>query len=115
MVFALIFLWLHFLKSCRPFTTFGIFITMLGYALKETLVYCGIFAIFVTPFVASFWLLFGGHIASKENPIRLDEEGDDLSDVLFFSWLVTTNGKFEKDTIMENDRLMAQVRFFFIF
>ena len=39
----------------------------------------------------------------------LDEEWNDLSDVVFFCWLVTTNGKFDKDTIMENDRLMAQV------
>ena len=61
------------------------------------------------PFMAAFWLLFGGHIVSRDDPSKLDEEWNDLSDVLFFCWLVATNGKFDKDTIMENDRLMAQV------
>lgn len=59
-VATLIFMWLHFMKSCRPFTTLGPFITMLGHVIMDTITFAFIFAEFFIPYCVAFWIIFGG-------------------------------------------------------
>ena len=67
---TLIFMWLHFMKSCRPFTTLGPFITMLGHVMKDTITFAFIFAEFFVPYSVAFWILFGGNISFFYNSIK---------------------------------------------
>lgn len=116
-VFALIFLWLHFLKSCRPFPALGIFITMFGYAIKETLNFMGMFCIFSVPYTIGFWMIFGGAL-DESDPLLREQPEEDLNvgwthfhEIMYFSWQVTLNVLFSKRSIMM-DRVMAQVRIY---
>lgn len=66
-VATLIFMWLHFMKSCRPFTTLGPFITMLGHVMKDTITFAFIFFEFFVPYCVAFWIIFGGRLINFSN------------------------------------------------
>ena len=68
----LILMWLHFMKSCRPFTALGPFISMLGHVIVDTGRFTFLFFEFFVPYAAGFWILFGGHVnatkAEEDDP-----------------------------------------------
>lgn len=122
---ALIFMWLHFMKSCRPFTTLGPFITMLGHVISDTITFGFLFFEFFIPYAVGFWILFGGPVHAKIMNIAGIEAGkeneDDaftaidwehFNDLLFSTWQVTLNVDFNFSALLAVDRLMAQVNFF---
>lgn len=111
---ALIFMWLHFMKSCRPFTTLGPFITMFGHVIKDTITFGFLFFEFFIPYTVGFWILFGGPV----NAAVINEAGGDefsavdwekFNDLLFSVWQVTLNVDFNMSALTTVDRLMAQV------
>eukprot|EP00111_Clytia_hemisphaerica_P011884 TCONS_00034914-protein len=115
---TLIFMWLHFMKSCRPFTTLGPFITMLGHVMKDTITFAFLFVEFFVPYTVSFWILFGGtHNAMtvvKHNEANPGDEVDtvdweEFHNTVFSVWQVMLNVDFNWDALVVVDRLMAQV------
>ncbi len=108
---ALIFMWLHFMKSCRPFTSLGPFITMLGHVMQDTLRFAFLFFEFFIPYVCAFWIIFGGHV----NAGIMEKEGADsidwkkFNDLTFSVWMVTLIADFNFDGLIAVDRFMAQV------
>ena len=111
---ALIFMWLHFMKSCRPFTTLGPFITMLGHVMMDTITFAFLFFEFFIPYAVGFWILFGGYINAAAMK-KADQESVDwekFNDLVFSVWQVTLNVDFNFDGLASVDRLMAQVYIF---
>lgn len=107
----LIFMWIHFMKSCRPFTALGPFISMLGHVIHDTMKFTFLFFEFFIPYAAGFWILFGGHINAKTME---DVDGEPVDWELFhdsiFSVLQVTLGVgHNMDGLVAIDRLMAQV------
>jgi len=108
---ALIFMWLHFMKSCRPFTTLGPFITMLGHVMMDTITFAFLFFEFFIPYAVGFWILFGGY----HNAAIMEGAGEEsvdwnlFNDLLFSVWQVTLNVDFNFSALTSIDRLMAQV------
>ena len=91
-------------------TILGVFITLLGYALKETLSFAGFFFLLVIPYAIGFWIVFGGRIPEES---AMWESGINvgwtkLNEIMMFAWQVTLNVAFNKRLIMM-DRLMSQV------
>ena len=107
----LILMWLHFMKSCRPFTTLGPFITMLGHVIMDTGKFAFLFFEFFIPYAVGFWILFGGHIHARQ----MESEGEDsvdwenLNDLVFSVWQVTLNVEHNIDGLYAVNRIMAQV------
>merc|ERR1712139_674186 len=54
----LILTWLHFMKSCRPFTALGPFIALLGNVVGVTIQFAFLFIMFFLPYTVGFWILF---------------------------------------------------------
>ena len=108
---ALIFLWLHFMKSCRPFKSLGPFITMLGHVMQDTLRFAFLFFEFFIPYVCAFWIVFGGDakakIMSKAGAESVDWKR--FNDLTFSVWMVTLIADFNFDAIVAVDKVMAQV------
>jgi len=110
-VATLISMWLHFMKSCRPFTTLGPFITMLGHVMKDTITFAFIFAEFFIPYSVAFWILFGGSTNAVKIEAAEEESVDwkNFNDVIFSVWQVMLNVDFNFGALVAVDRLMAQV------
>ena len=109
--FALISMWLHFMKSCRPFPTLGPFITMLGHVIVDTITFAFLFFEFFIPYAVGFWILFGGHINANtmEAAGKKSIDWQLFNDLIFTVWQVTLNtGDFFNGAVAV-DRLMAQV------
>lgn len=100
---ALIFMWLHFMKSCRPFKSLGPFITMLGHVLQDTLRFAFLFFEFFIPYVCAFWIVFGGKVKNA------DSEWVTFNDLIFSVWKVTLIADFEFGELLQVDSIMAQV------
>ncbi|XP_065664110.1 transient receptor potential cation channel subfamily A member 1 [Hydra vulgaris] len=109
--FALIAMWLHFMKSCRPFTTLGPFITMLGHVLADTVTFAFLFFEFFIPYSIGFWILFGGYVnAKKMNDANANSIDWELFNNMIFSvWQVTLNTGDFFEGLVAVDRLMAQI------
>ena len=101
---ALIFLWLHFMKSCRPFKSLGPFITMLGHVMQDTLRFAFLFFEFFIPYVCAFWIVFGGKAAKEGSEWR------NFNDLTYSVWMITLIADFEYSDLAAADSLMAQVR-----
>lgn len=108
---TLIFMWLHFMKSCRPFTLLGPFITMLGHVMRDTILFAFLFFEFFVPYTVAFWILFGG----DRNAKKITKEGEEpvdwekFHDLVFSVWQVMLNVDFNFGALVVVDRLMAQV------
>ena len=107
---SLIFLWIHFMKSCRAFTTLGLFISMLGYVVRKTLIFALLCFEILIPYMVGFWILFGG----SEHAKTMEEEGYDSGDwkyahnLMFSVWQITLVNK-RDDAIIAVDKFIAQV------
>lgn len=110
---AMIFMWLHFMKSCRPFTTLGPFITMLGHVMMDTFTFAFLFFEFFIPYAIGFWILFGGSVNAAKMKAADDDidpvDWEQLHNLIFATWQVTLNVDFNWDALVAVDRLMAQV------
>eukprot|EP00794_Sanderia_malayensis_P013784 gene13784-15226_t len=108
---ALIFMWLHFMKSCRPFTSLGPFITMLGYVMQDTLRFAFLFFEFFIPYVVAFWIIFGGSVNAQTMAKEKADPIDWLKfhDLTYSVWMVTLVADFNYDALIAVDRLMAQI------
>ena len=108
---ALIFMWLHFMKSCRPFTTLGPFITMLGHVMSDTITFAFLFFEFFIPYSVGFWILFGGptHAEMIRNAGESPVDWERFNDLVYSVWQVTLNVDFDFAALTAVNRLMAQV------
>lgn len=110
---AMIFMWLHFMKSCRPFTTLGPFITMLGHVMMDTFTFAFLFFEFFIPYAIGFWILFGGSVNAAKMKAADDDidpvDWEQLHNLIFATWQVTLNVDFNWDALVAVDRLMAQI------
>ncbi|XP_065055117.1 uncharacterized protein LOC135683708 [Rhopilema esculentum] len=108
---ALIFMWLHFMKSCRPFKSLGPFITMLGHVMQDTLRFAFLFFEFFIPYVCAFWIIFGGEKNAQKMEAASAESVDwkKFNDLTFSVWMVTLIADFNFDGLVAVDKLMAQV------
>ena len=108
---ALIFMWLHFMKSCRPFTTLGPFITMLGHVMSDTITFAFLFFEFFIPYSVGFWILFGGptHAEMIRNGGESPVDWERFNDLVYSVWQVTLNVDFDFAALTAVNRLMAQV------
>ena len=108
---ALIFMWLHFMKSCRPFATLGPFITMLGHVIIDTLKFMFLFFEFFIPYAVAFWILFGG----QDNANKMEASGKEsvdwnkFNDVVFSVLQITFNADFNYYGIRAVNPYLAQV------
>ena len=109
--FALIFMWLHFMKSCRAFKSLGPFITMLGHVLYDTLRFAFLFFEFFIPYVCAFWIIFGGSRNAKIMKAKGQEPVDwkHFHDLTYSVWLATLIADVNLAAIESVDRIMAQV------
>ena len=96
----LIMLWLRFMRSCQCYQSLGPFITMLGHVITDTLKFGFLFLEVFIPYVCAFWILFGGHPGT---------EFENLNDVIYQVFLMTLVDEYNRDDIMKEDKVMAQV------
>ena len=114
---CLILMCLHFMKSCRPFTTLGPFITMLGYVISATGQFMFIVFEFFIPYTIGMWIMFGGEVHAKIMEAELDEDGEPgesvdwklFNDLTFSMWQVMLNVDHNFDALVAVNRLWAQV------
>ena len=62
---VLLIIWLRFMRSCRPFKSLGVFIAILSHVIVATLKFAFLFFEFYIPYVAAFWIMFGGDEHAK--------------------------------------------------
>lgn len=108
---ALIFMWLHFMKSCRPFKSLGPFISMLGHVGQDTLRFAFLFFEFFIPYVCAFWIAMGSevHAGMMEKAGQSSVDWKKFNDLTFSVWMVTLIANFNWASLIAVDRLMAQV------
>lgn len=96
----LIMLWLRFMRSCQCYQSLGPFITMLGHVITDTMKFGFLFFEFFIPYVCAFWILFGG---------RPDTQFEYFNDLVYQVFLMTLVDEYERDDIMKQDKVMAQI------
>merc|ERR1712062_460053 len=104
---CLILMCLHFMKSCRPFTTLGPFITMLGHVIRATGQFVFIVFEFFVPYTIGMWIMFGG----PRHAMKMEAGGEDsddwklFNDLMFSMWQVMLNVDFNMDGLVVVNRL----------
>ena len=105
----LILAWVHFMKSCRPFTALGPFISMLGHVIVDTGRFTFLFFEIFIPYAVGFWVLFGGHV----NAVKAGEDDPEdwhlFHDSLFSALTVMLNINHNYDALASIDITMAQI------
>eukprot|EP00111_Clytia_hemisphaerica_P019381 TCONS_00057216-protein len=96
----LILLWLRFMRYCQIYQSLGPFITMLSHVIGDTLKFGFLFFEFFIPYVCAFWILFGGQPGT---------EYERFNDVIYQVFLMTLVDEYEREELMKQDKVMAQV------
>nr|KAG5703897.1 hypothetical protein BaRGS_008156 [Batillaria attramentaria] len=68
MALTIIMLWLRLMKNARAFALLGPFIVMLGHMMKDCARFLFLYMEFYIPFMAVFWMLFGGTKRAEGDP-----------------------------------------------
>ena len=74
---------------------------MLSHVIGDTLKFGFLFFEFFIPYVCAFWILFGGQPGT---------EYERFNDVIYQVFLMTLVDEYEREELMEQDKVMAQVK-----
>ncbi|GFS22479.1 transient receptor potential cation channel subfamily V member 1-like isoform X2 [Elysia marginata] len=111
MAVTIILLWLRLMKNARAFALLGPFIVMLGHMLKDCVRFLFLYMEFYIPFLAAFWMIFGGTKkaeANSEEEVVVD--GYQYPGQLFFSMFrLTLVDEYDYGNMQKIDSVMADL------
>ncbi|XP_076463277.1 uncharacterized protein LOC143295453 isoform X2 [Babylonia areolata] len=91
MCVTIILLWLRLMKNARAFALLGPFIVMLGHMMKDCVRFLFLYMEFYIPFMAAFWMLYGGTKKSEsDSSEEVVVDGYEFPAQLIFSLLRLT-------------------------
>ncbi|GFO19270.1 transient receptor potential cation channel subfamily v member 1 [Plakobranchus ocellatus] len=111
MAVTIILLWLRLMKNARAFTLLGPFIVMLGHMLKDCVRFLFLYMEFYIPFLAAFWMMFGGTKRAESNSTEeVVVDGYHSPGELFFSMLrLTLVDEYDYANMQKIDSVMADL------
>ncbi|XP_035826485.1 uncharacterized protein LOC101851051 isoform X3 [Aplysia californica] len=111
MSITIILLWLRLMKNARAFALLGPFIVMLGHMLKDCARFLFLYMEFYIPYLAAFWMIFGGTKKARDNSgEEVSVDGYQFFGQLFFSMLrLTLVDEYDYDNMKKIDHIMADI------
>ncbi|RUS78045.1 hypothetical protein EGW08_014184 [Elysia chlorotica] len=111
MAVTIILLWLRLMKNARAFALLGPFIVMLGHMLKDCVRFLFLYMEFYIPFLAAFWMIFGGTKKAETNSgEEVVVDGYHKPGQLFFSMFrLTLVDEYDYANMQKIDSVMADL------
>ncbi|BFZ16281.1 hypothetical protein BsWGS_19321 [Bradybaena similaris] len=111
MAVTIILLWLRLMKNARAFSILGPFIVMLGHMLKDCVRFLFLYMEFYIPYLAAFWMIFGGTKRMQDNQDKeVSVSGFEYPGQIFFSlFRLTLVDDYDYDGMLQIDGVMADI------
>ncbi|XP_070196553.1 transient receptor potential cation channel subfamily V member 1-like [Littorina saxatilis] len=110
MAVTIILLWLRLMKNARAFTQLGPFIVMLGHMMKDCARFLFLYMEFYLPFMAVFWMVYGGTKKSQVDGTEVVVSGYQYPGQLIFSLLrLTLVDDYDYDNMSKIDDVFTDI------